>query len=198
MGWCALTGPCCCGPCETRVTKGSEIVFLLNTGISVIGAVFSLILYHTMNAFLVGILFTIMLSTNLIGAIGIKKSNSFLPVPATWRANAKFRDRSQHLLLVPWILVYGILTTFIILIFVPVSVLCITKTVHWGFDYFTFGILCLEWILAILLPYQLSVVYRCYRVVRKGGQNYIAPEPQEIDTRSINSLDTQISNDSTK
>ena len=31
-------------------------------------------------------------------------------------------------------------------------------------------------VLSILLPYQLSVVIRCLRLVKKGGQHYVVPE----------------------
>ena len=34
----------------------------------------------------------------------------------------------------------------------------------------------------ILLPYQLSVVIRCLKLVKKGGHQYIVPEE---DTRSV-------------
>ena len=42
----------------------------------------------------------------------------------------------------------------------------------------------------ILLPYQLSVVIRCLRLVKKGGQQYIVPEE---DTRPVDVVEDGIS-----
>ena len=45
--------------------------------------------------------------------------------------------------------------------------------------------------LTILLPYQLSVVIRCLRLVKKGGQHYIVPE-EEINTTTVENDGTYI------
>ena len=73
-----------------------------------------------------------------------------------------------------------------------------------GPDVVTMSSLVISIVFTILLPYQLSVVIRCLRLVKKGGQHYVVPEEEirpavggEDDTSlvSVNSEDNQVAED---
>ena len=69
---------------------------------------------------------------------------------------------------------------------------------HYGPDIITIPMLVLVMLLSILLPYQLSVVIRCLRLVKKGGQHYVVPEEmlaptigEEVNVMSVVTLQSQ-------
>ena len=123
----SVTQPCCCGPCESRITTGARIVFLTNISLLsllllalyVLGqpdldvAVFFTGSKRVLGLniqLLVSVLISIFLIVNLCGVAGLRKNGSFLPVPDTWRQSLKLRDKYQWCLLVPWIIFYGLVT----------------------------------------------------------------------------------------
>ena len=64
---------------------------------------------------------------NICGLAGLRKNRSFLPVPDTWRQKIRLRDKHQYCLLVPWVVIYGLLTLLWCMLFVPAYVLICTK-----------------------------------------------------------------------
>ena len=123
----SVTQPCCCGPCESRITTGAKIVFLIN--ISVLSLLLLALYLLGQPDLDVAVVFTglervsslnklspvlvlisIFLIVNLGGVAGLRKNGSFLPVPDTWRQSLKLRDKYQWCLLVPWIILYSLLT----------------------------------------------------------------------------------------
>ena len=62
---------------------------------------------------------------------------------------------------------------------------------HHGSEFITVLVLILTIFLTIILPYQLSVVIRCLRLVKKGGQHYIVPE-EEINATTVENDGTYI------
>jgi len=173
--WClVLTSPCCCGPCETRITTGAKIVFVSNIVLWSCLLVFSILPLMSVH---VAVFCGFMACTNLCALTGLRKQSGFLPVPDTWRSRIRLRDRHQYCLLLPWIGVHGLLTLIWSLLLVPVLVLASSKLYNVGADPVTIILLSVFLVLSIL-PYQMAVVVRCTRVVKKGGQHYIAPEPE--------------------
>ena len=173
--WClVLTSPCCCGPCETRITTGAKIIFVSNIVVWSCLLVFSILPLMSVH---VAIFCGFMAGTNLCALTGLRKQSDFLPVPDTWRSRIRLRDRHQYCLLLPWIGVHGLLTLVWSLLLVPVLVLASSKLYNVGADPVTLILLSVFIVLSIL-PYQMAVVVRCTRVVKKGGQHYIAPEPE--------------------
>ena len=44
--WClVLTGPCCCGPCQARISTGARIVFLINIVIFFSAIIYTAVFY---------------------------------------------------------------------------------------------------------------------------------------------------------
>ena len=124
----SVTQPCCCGPLEARITTGAKIVFLTNiTVLSLlllalyvlgqpdldVAVVFTglerVSRFNNLQVLFL-VLISIFLIVNLGGVAGLRKNGSFLPVPDTWRQSLKLRDKYQWCLLVPWIILYGLLT----------------------------------------------------------------------------------------
>jgi hypothetical protein len=73
-----------------------------------------------------------------------------------------------------------------------------------GPDVVTISSLVIAIVLTLLLPYQLSVVIRCLRLVKKGGQHYVVPEEEirpavgeedAISVVSVNNEDNQVTVD---
>ena len=73
-----------------------------------------------------------------------------------------------------------------------------------GPDVVTISSLVISIVFTLLLPYQLSVVIRCLRLVKKGGQHYVVPEEDirpavggedAISVVSVNSEDNQVTVD---
>merc|ERR1712098_479591 len=122
------------------------------------------------------VLFSLLAAVNIAGIAGLRKNGSFLPVPDTWRQRMKLRDKYQYCFLIPWIIVYGFITICWSLIIIPALVaLIITIKRHaqsWLFHTPVLLLVILV-ILTMALPYQLSVVVRCARLVKKGGQHYV-------------------------
>ena len=131
MSWfLSVTQPCCCGPCESRITTGARIVFLTNISfLSLLLLAFYVLgkpdldaaivitglprvsgLDNSLKMLPVSVLISIFLIVNLGGVAGLRKNGSFLPVPDTWRQSLKLRDKWQWCLLVPWIILYGLVT----------------------------------------------------------------------------------------
>lgn len=180
--WClSLTSPCCCGPCETRITTGAKVVFLTNMAVWILLLILSIIPLMSVH---VALLCSFMAVLNLSGLFGLRKQTDFLPVPDTWRSKLRLRDRHQFCLLVPWILVHSFAAILWALFFVPVLVLASSKLYNYGHDPFTIGFLIIFLAIAVLLPYQLAVVVRCTRVVKKGGQHYVVPESSRLRSGS--------------
>jgi len=199
--WClALTSPCCCGPCQTRITTGAKIVFLLNQcvwALLLLFSIYPLMSLHT------AIVCGFMSMLNICAISGLRKRSDFLPVPDTWRSRMRLRDKHQFCLLIPWIIIYSFITLCWSIMLVPVLVLASSKLYNHGDDPFTICLLMVFLAIAVILPYQLTVVLRCTRVVRKGGQHYVIPEPSPNhwavgsprsrveDTASISTQSTQ-------
>ena len=68
------------------------------------------------------VLFCVIISVNIAGFAGLRKNGSFLPVPDTWRQKMRLRDKYQYCLLLPWLLVYGLITIVWAILFIPLSV----------------------------------------------------------------------------
>ena len=64
-----------------------------------------------------------MISVNVAGLAGLRKNGSFLPVPDTWRQKMKLRDKYQFCFLIPWIIVYGLITVIWSVVFLPATVI---------------------------------------------------------------------------
>ena len=63
------------------------------------------------------------------------------------------------------------------------------------------ALLSISLFLTVILPYQLSVVIRCVRLVKKGGQHYVVPEEElkpvkEEDGTSVITMNTEEEMDS--
>jgi hypothetical protein len=53
--WCLLlTGTCCCGPCEARVTTGAKVVFAFNCLGATAGLVITIIFHNSSVALQLG------------------------------------------------------------------------------------------------------------------------------------------------
>ena len=49
--WCfALTGPCCCGPCQIKITTGAKIVFFANILLMFLLIILSIIMLDSNSA----------------------------------------------------------------------------------------------------------------------------------------------------
>ena len=49
--WClVLTGPCCCGPCQARISTGARIVFLINIVIFFSAIIYTAVFYTSPTA----------------------------------------------------------------------------------------------------------------------------------------------------
>jgi hypothetical protein len=55
--WCLLlTGTCCCGPCEARITTGAKVVFSINLISASVGLILALVFSNTSVALQLGML----------------------------------------------------------------------------------------------------------------------------------------------
>ena len=162
-----------------------------------------------------------MIILNICSLAGLRKNHSFLPVPAYLRQKIRLRDAHQYCLILPWVVIYGLLTMLWSMLAVPLMVLICTKYWQWhaiwliysdwlyrlydsGPDVVTISSLVISIVFTLLLPYQLSVVIRCLRLVKKGGQHYVVPEEDirpavrgenAISVVSVNSEDNQVTVD---
>ena len=69
------------------------------------------------------VFFCVMIAVNIAGFAGLRKNGSFLPVPDTWRQRMRLRDKYQYCLLVPWLLVYGLITIIWAIVLLPAAVI---------------------------------------------------------------------------
>ena len=64
---------------------------------------------------------------NICALAGLRKNHSFFPIPVALRGKVRLRDAHQYCLIVPWVLIYGLLTMIWSLLAIPVMVLVCTK-----------------------------------------------------------------------
>ena len=140
--WCCLPlSPCCCGPCQMRITTGAKIVFTVNTISLMLLLIATVFIFDDVTPQIIftggrqqkyfisrykeniSVLFCVMISVNVAGLAGLRKNGSFLPVPDTWRHKMKLRDKYQFCFLIPWILVYGLITVIWSVVFLPATVI---------------------------------------------------------------------------
>ena len=118
--WCVVSQPCCCGPCEMRITTGAKIVFCINLTSLVLLNIAIFFLFNDLAPLIFfTVMFCILALVNVGGLAGLRKNGSFLPVPDTWRQRMKLRDKYQYCLLMPWIIVYGLITVCWSLVIIP-------------------------------------------------------------------------------
>ena len=68
-----------------------------------------------------------MIILNICSLVGLRKNHSFLPVPAYLRQKIRLRDAHQYCLILPWVVIYGLLTMIWAMLAVPLLVLICTK-----------------------------------------------------------------------
>ena len=68
-----------------------------------------------------------MLILNITALAGLRKNQTFLPVPIAVRKKIRLRDAHQYCLILPWVVIYGLITMLWFVLVVPFFVIILTK-----------------------------------------------------------------------